>query len=472
MLTQIAACDGLFHTATGTAFADLVVDDHQETWPIRSKRFRGWLRRRYYETTGSALSGQAISSELDLLEARAQFDAPERSVYVRIAEHGGHIYLDLADERWRAVEISPDGWRVNRCPPVRFRRPAGMLPLPVPEPGGSIKALLPFLNLSSRNDFVLVVAWLLATLRPRGPYPLLAISGEQGSAKTVLSNMLKALIDPNVAPVRALPREERELMIAANNGYVLAFDNLSGLPTWLSDALCRLASGGSFAVRQLYTDDEEVLFQAARPLLVNGIEDVITRPDLADRGIFLMLAPIGERQRRSEAELWREFDLARPRILGVLLDAAVRGLQTLPGIRLTSLPRMADFALWATACETALWPAGTFARAYAANRRAGIESVIDADPVAACVREIMAERSSWMGSAADLLRAGADRSSDGISRYGIGWPKNPRALAGRLRRAQTFLRAAGIEVAFGREGRAGMSCHGRCAPGWMKRGDH
>src|SRR5262249_12904543 len=163
---------------------------------------------------------------------------------------------------------------------------------------------------------------------------------------------LKALIDPNVAPVRALPREERELMIAANNGYVLAFDNLSGLPGWLSDALCRLATGGSFAVRQLYTDDEEVLFHAARPLLVNGIEDVISRADLADRGIFLTLAPMGERQRRSEAELWREFEIARPRLLGALLDAAVHGLQTLPGIRLTTLPRMADFALWATACET------------------------------------------------------------------------------------------------------------------------
>jgi hypothetical protein len=128
-------------------------------------------------------------------------------------------------------------------------------------------------------------------------------------------------------------------MIAANNGHMLAFDNLSGLPAWLSDALCRLATGGSFAVRQLYTNDDEVLFQAARPLLVNGIEDVISRADLADRGIFLSLAPIGEQQRRSEIDLWREFEIARPRILGALLDAAVRGLQSLPDVRLASLPR-------------------------------------------------------------------------------------------------------------------------------------
>src|SRR6266540_6048044 len=172
MLNEMVLCEELFHTPSGVAFADFITEGHRETWPIRSKRFRTWLRRCYYHATGSAPS-----------------------------------------------------------------------------------AAKSFLNLSNQNDFVLVVAWLLAALRSSGPYPLLAISGEQGSTKTVLSKLLRALVDPHVAPVRALPREERELMIAANNGHLLAFDNLSGLPAWLSDALCRLASGGSFAVRQLYTDD-------------------------------------------------------------------------------------------------------------------------------------------------------------------------------------------------------------------------
>jgi hypothetical protein len=455
MLRDMTLCEEVFHTADGVAYADFIADGHRETWPIRSKCFRTWLRRCYYEATGAAASAAAIGSALDLLEARAQFDAPERLVSIRVAEHAGCIYLDLADEHWRAVEIGPDGWRVLDCPPVRFSRSPGMLPLPVPERGGSIEALRSFLNLPNQNDFVLVVAWLLAALRPGGPYPLLAISGEQGSAKTVLSKLLRALVDPNVAAVRALPREERELMIAANNGHVHAFDNLSGLPPWLSDALCRLAGGGSFALRRLYTDDEEVLFKAARPTLLNGIEDVIGRPDLADRAIFLTLGAIAEEQRRSETELWREFELARPGILGVLLDSAAQGLRAAGSVLLARLPRMADFALWATACETGLWPAGTFTRAYTANRRAAIEGMIETDPIAACVLELMSERSSWTGSAADLLRISVERSSDRIPRDGAGWPKNPRALAGHLRRAQTFLRALGIEIAFSREGRAG-----------------
>jgi hypothetical protein len=160
-----------------------------------------------------------------------------------------------------------------------------------------------------------------------------------------------------------------------------------------------------------------------------------------------MLAPIAERQRRPEHAFWREFELARPHILGALLDAAAHGLQMLPRVRLKRLPRMADFALWATACESAFRPAGTLEVAYSINRRDAIENIIDVDPVAALVREIMAERAQWTGSASDLLQVGTNRS---------GWPKSPRALAGRLRRAQTFLRTLGIEIVFGREGRLGM----------------
>jgi len=209
MLTNLAVSAELFHTADGVAFADLMIDGHRETWPVRSIRLRSWLRRKYYEAKGAAPGAGAISSALNLLEARAQFDAPRRAIYLRVAEHDGRIYLDLADDCWRAVEIGPDGWQVITCPPIRFRRAAGMLPLPMPVRGGSIEALTSFFNLPTRSDFVLVVAWLLAALRHGGPYPLLAVSGEQGSAKTVLSKILRALIDPNAAPVRTAPPSAR-----------------------------------------------------------------------------------------------------------------------------------------------------------------------------------------------------------------------------------------------------------------------
>jgi hypothetical protein len=338
VLLNVATSALLFHTSDGTAFADLIIDGHRETWPLRSQRFRSWLRQQYYERTWDAPSPAALSAALNSLEAQAQFDGPQHNVSLRLAEQGGFIYLDLADEFWRCVEIGADGWRIAENSPVRFRRSPGMLPLPLPVRGGSIDSLAPFLNLANENDFVLVVAWLLGALRSGRPYPVLTIAGEQGSAKTVLSKILRALIDPSVAPVRALPRDERELFIAAGNGHILAFDNLSGLPAWLSDTLCRLSSGGAFSTRRLFTDRDEILFTAARPVILNGIEDVITRADLTDRAILLTLAPIVERQRRLENALWQDFERARPRILGAFLDAATRGLHMLPRTRI-SAPR-------------------------------------------------------------------------------------------------------------------------------------
>jgi hypothetical protein len=452
-LIELAQSAALFHAPEGTGFADLDINGHQETWSIRAKGFRRWLARRFFEATQGAPSSEALQSALNVIEAKAHFDAPERTVHIRVGGLDGRLYLDLCDETWRAVEIDATGWRVIDNPPVRFRRAAGMQPLSIPAPGGSVESLRSFLNVQSDADFVLVVAWALAVLRNRGPYPVIVLSGEQGSAKSTFSAILRALLDPNTAPLRALPREDRDLFIAASNGHVLAFDNVSGLPAWISDTLCRLATGGGFAVRQLYTDQDEMLFDAVRPVILNGIEDIVTRPDLADRAVFLTLEPIPDERRRSEAELWAAFDAERPRILGVLLDAVVQGLKRLPETRLEKLPRMADFALWATACETALWPAGTFWSAYCGNRDEAVEGVIDADAIAAAVRVVMATRTEWTGTASDLLGALAEMAGERVAKSKT-WPDSPRALAGRLRRAATFLRKIGIEISFGREGRA------------------
>ncbi len=453
IMIDLAQSAELFHTPDSTGYADIDVNGHRETWQIRSRGFRRWLARAFFEETQGAPSSEALQSTLNVIEAKAHFDAPERVVNIRVGGLDGRLYLDLSDETWRAVEIDATGWRVIDNPPVRFRRAAGMKPLPLPTKGGSIDTLRSFLNLQSDDDFVLVVAWALAVLRNRGPYPVIVLSGEQGSAKSTFSSILRAVLDPNTAPLRALPREDRDLFIAATNGHVLAFDNVSSLPAWISDTLCRLATGGGFAVRQLYSDSDEVLFDAARPVILNGIEEIVTRPDLADRAVFLTLEPIPEESRRPEAELWEAFNAECPRILGVLLDAVAEGLKRLPDTRLEKLPRMADFALWVTACETALWPAGTFWSAYCDNRDEAVEGVIDADPVAAGIRTLMTTRTEWTGTASDLLGALGEMVGERAAKSKT-WPDSPRALSGRCRRAATFLRKIGIEICFGREGRA------------------
>ena len=436
----------------GAAYADLEIDGHRETWPIRSKRFRRWLIRRFFEATQSAPNSEALQSALGAIEAGAD-NMLERIVHVRVGELDGRLYLDLADKEWRVVEIDADGWRVIGSPPVRFRRSSNMKSLPLPVPGGSIAMLRSFLNVRSDGDFVLAVSFLLAALRFDKSYPVLMLAGPQGAAKSTFSKILRSLLDPYAAPLRPLPREERDLYVTAKSSQLLVFDNVSGLPGWLSDAICRLSTGGGFAVRQLYTDQEEVVFAATRPVIIGGIEDIVTRPDLADRALFLMLESISDESRRSEDELLAAFKAERPRILGVLLDAVAEGLKRLPETRLERLPRMADFALWATACETALWPAGAFEAAYGDNRDEAVETVLDADPVSDSLRKLMATQTEWNGTASELLKALDELAGDRDAKA-KSWPGNARALTNRLRRAATFLRKIGIEIVLSREGHA------------------
>lgn len=451
-LTDLAAHDlELFHTPEPKSYTTFTVNGHRETWPLRSKMFRRWLARRYYEKNGVIPHSQAVEDALSGMEGKALFQGHQQEVFTRVAEHNRHIYLDLVNENWEAVEIAKDGWRVVTDPPVKFRRAGGMLPLPRPEPGGSIKHLRPFLNVGSDQDWILVCAWLLAALCPRGPYPILVVHGEQGSAKSSLVKALRALIDPNSAPLRAEPRELRDVMIGAANGWCLAFDNLSRVRPWLSDAMCRLSTGGGFATRELYSDQEEVLFHAQRPVMMNGIEELATRADLLDRSIILYLPAISEQQRRTETDLWQAFASERPRILGALLDGLSGALQNIETVTLDTLPRMADFAIWVTAAERALqWPNGTFMQAYAGNREAAHDLALEASPIVPAIRTILAEQHTWQGTASELWLLLVERVDDAVRKQRE-WPGSGQVLSNELRRLAPNLKETGVQVTFSRE---------------------
>jgi hypothetical protein len=447
----------LFHDGD-TPYATLAQEPR--TWRLMDRAFAQQLRHWYYEETEKAPAAEALRSAIDTLAGRALFDGPALSVCVRVAGLDGAIYLDLGREDWSAVRITPDGWDVVTTYPVRFRHPRGMLPLPAPEGGGNLPALRQLLNLDD-TCWRLVLAWLLAAFRPTGPYPVLILTGEQGAAKSTTARLLRSLIDPNAAPLRSEPRDGRDVVIAAGNSWVCALDNLSYLPPWLSDCLCRLATGGGFATRELYTNSEEVIFDSQRPVILTSIEDVAERGDLLDRAVIVRLPPIPEERRRPESEFWATADAARPAILGALLDVVAAGLRKLPNIRLTRLPRMADFARWATACEPAQGlPAGAFMAAYAGNVAEANELALDGSPIWPVLRQLV-ERSSgaWEGTAADLLKelerlAGldGDKAERSKAKRPKRWPGAAHVLSGRLRRLAPNARRAGIAINFDRGG--------------------
>ncbi len=308
---------------------------------------------------------------INALAGWARFDGHEHPVFVRIADYEGAVYLDLGGKDLSAVRITANGWEVSGEVPVKFIRPNGLKELPAPVQGGSIEELRPFINVDDDDAFKLVVGCLVGYLSPRGPYPILILDGEQGSAKTTTTRLLRSLIDPHVGATRPLPGSVRDLVAAAHGSWLMPFDNLSNISGNMSDHLCRLATGGGFAARKLYTDREEIAEDVQRPIILNGIGLVAWRPDLADRSIKVTLPRIDPAQRRDERALDEEFERARPGILGALCDAVAAALGRLPETNLAELPRMADFARWVTAAEPALpWESGRFVGAYARNRQA------------------------------------------------------------------------------------------------------
>jgi hypothetical protein len=428
-------------------YATVETNGHRETYALKSKAFGLWLGRLPFSKDGSVTSRETLASAIRTLEAYALFDCPERTVFVRLAEHQGKIYLDLCDEERQVVEIGKTGWRVlssTECP-VSFRRPHGMLAIPAPERDGALAELRMFMNCPG-EIFHLIGGWLIGAVRPRGPYPVLVFHGEQGSAKTTASQLLRSLIDPNLAMARSQPKDPRDLMIAATNGHVCAFDNLSRLPEWFSDALCRLSTGGGFSTRALYSDNEEIIFEATRPVILNGIEELAVRGDLLDRSIIVELPRIEDHHRRPEAALKSAFESARPKLLGALFDAVSGALAAVEMTKIDRLPRMADFATWVTAAEPVLgWQPSTFLRIYDANRSAGNDLSLE-DPVADAVRNLTMP---WKGTAMKLLAA-LERVANESTRNSKTWPKLPVGLSNMLRRLAPNLRQDGIDVLFTR----------------------
>jgi len=454
-LTEIAKDNELWHTPDGEAYATVEVDGHWEHWPVRSKGFKRWLVRDFYLREGKPPGAQAVNDALLVIEGKAYHDGEEHSAHVRVAGHEDGIYIDLCNDAWAAVRVTTKGWEVIDKPPVRFRRAKAMLPLPTPSEGGSVGKLRRFLNVTDEH-WPLVASWLLAAMRPSGPYPVLAIYGEQGSAKSTAARVLRELVDPNSAPLRCEPRTARDLMIAANNGWVIALDNLSSLQPWLSDALCRLSTGGGFSTRTLYENDEETIFAATRPLILTGIEEVATRGDLMDRSLLVNLPTIREDRRRTEREFWAKFDDRKPKLLGAMLTAVSEAMANLPDVVLDSPPRLADFAVWATAGEVALGlETGEFMVSHAGNRTDANAIVLESSPVTRYLLNFakgLGDGDDWEDQASKLLSTLEEAASD-RDKHLKSWPTTPRALSSCLRRLAPNLRQAGVNIEFGKMGR-------------------
>lgn len=432
----------LFQDDSGVPYISLWRDGHLETWPLDSREFESVLGHLYYRQLGKPVSTNRLKDSINMLRGRARFEGEVRDVHLRVGSFGEKYYLDLCNDCWQVVEIGADGWRIVADPPIRFRRTSSTRPLPVPCSGQPLDALLHFVNIDPQ-DWPLVVVWLLECLRPETPFPLLEIGGLQGSAKSTTQSFLRRMIDPNKVDLRAAPRHLEDLEINAVNNWIVSLNNVSNLAGDKQDALCGMSTGGGFSRRTLYTNVEETVCEVKRPVVLNGIERLVTRQDLIDRTIHLELPEIFADRRLSETALNESFTSWHPWLLGALLDIFSAALRELPAVSLRNLPRMADYVILGEATSRALGWDLSFTGLYEARKLDAIREALDASPVAVALEKFMADKGAWDGTVGDLY----DILSE-ITNHRSGWPLSPKGLKGKLKRDKPALESLGIFLTF------------------------
>jgi hypothetical protein len=486
VLTDLGRRHVLFQSPDRTAFARV---DHA-IYQIDSAAYREVLAAEFFELTGRGANRNSIGDAIVTLAAMARARGETHRVFLRTAETDDGIVIDPCHADRRVIEIRATGWNWSMSTTAMLRRTPGMQALPIPrnddhddqiptlhiprgDDGDVRDVQIPTLHIPRSDDHddhdvqiptlhrrgfarlwdfisiqpehrVLVAAWILQALRPSGPFPILNLSGEQGSGKTTFTRVLRSLTDPSASPVRAPPKDTRDLLVGALNGWVLALDNLSYLSAQMSDALCRISTGGAISERALYSNTDEVLVEVQRPIVINGIEELANRPDLAQRCINIEL-PVRERN-LPEATFWLEFNNAKPDIFADILDALALAVRDHRTVRMGRLPRMADFAMWAAAGLPALgFTVEEFIAAYAMNQNRGIGRAIDSSPAGRAVVELVRTRGGFDGTAAELL-ANITPYADDRAMRSKNWPQTPNAMASVIRRLAPALRVAGVSV--------------------------
>jgi hypothetical protein len=430
------------HDAQREPYAAFESSGARQVYGVMSSGFSDYLSHAYYSRHDRAPTETSLKVALATLRGQAQFEGEVCEVHTRIAKTGAGYWLDLCNDAWQCVQITPTGWAVvaGDGAPL-FTRSASMRPLPVPVRGGTLDALWPLVNIPE-TDRLMVVAWMLECLRADTPHVVLELVGEQGSAKSSTQRMMRRLIDPNQADLRAAPKTVEDVWIAARNSHMVSMENLSHLHPQYQDALCVLATGGGYSARTLYTNAEETILELRKPIVLNGISVIVTAQDLLDRCLHIDLPTIQSRELAGDMEV--RFEAAQPKLLGALLDLFVKVLAMLPSVSIApeQRPRMADFAALGEAVFRVQGkPADAFLSRYKDMRKDGVLRTIDSSPVGAALTAYMVDvPNGFNGTLSELL--------DRLDRYrphGEAWPRSAKGLGDSLRRLAPALRLIGYE---------------------------
>ena len=438
-----------FKDPDSRAFAKIKKGEHrEELYPLKSSSFEDWLSAINFKVFEEVATSKLKSDATEFLEGETKLSGKTHEVGLRVMGNEEYIEIDLGDKGWNSIYITKDNWRIRKHKKY-FYRNKSMKFLPVPSRDQLDKDWAGnIFNFSGNSQSMLIMGWLIGCFMPEGPKPMLVIQGEQGSGKSFLASMLRSLVDPVKADKTSLPSSERDLYVQAQNNYVLSFDNQRTLHKRHSDWLCRMVTGGGYSTRRLYTNSEEEVFSASRPIILNGITQIADQPDLIDRSIFINIPVIDKNTRKPEKELLNSMNSLNPMILGKICSALSAILRNKKK-EYDHLPRMADFAKFVSRAEEELgWEEGSFVGAINANRREAHEEMYEYDPLLSLVLELGRKNKNlafiFSDTTAKLFEVLIGMIPGKFQKSAF--PESPAALAKRLNGLKPVLREMGIVI--------------------------
>jgi hypothetical protein len=411
---------------------------------ITSKITKMWLVRYAHINLKAIPSTDTINRVLQSLSAKAYFEGKKTYLDVRSVHNSDGLWYDLGE---RAVRITDKGWEVPYDVPIMFKRFPHQKKQVTPISGGSLQLLLKYVNVKDESDQLLFIVYLVAAFIPNFPHPLLILHGAQGAGKTTPMKLMKELIDPSELGGLSAPKNIEGFVQTISHHSFMFYDNLSKMPEWFSDALARAATGDSFSKRELYTDDDDVIYRFQKIIALNGINQVVYKSDLLDRSILINLERISPENRKESQVFWEEFELDRPLIIGAIFDTLAKALSIYPTVNLDKLPRMADFARWGYAiAEASEYGGESFIKAYSRNIAVQHDEAIEANPVAQAIMEFMRDCDTWEGTPAELYSLLVPITFRLQISQNRGWPKDAARLGRALTSIAPNLVAKGIEL--------------------------
>lgn len=420
-------------------------------------RYLNSLIRKKYAEAGQLLKTKELEDINETLKGAAQISGLQMPVWYRVAQIENGIEIDLGDDAHRRISVTPNLVQLlsSGSQSVFIRNQhMGCIAVPEEVSSGDLSKLDKYLNMADESK-ILILGWLTFSLaQPKveiSKFPILVLSGSQGTGKTVMSKLLLKFADPGSIGVRTFPSNQKDLAIACQSSHVLAYDNLRFLSPVMADALCIAATGGSITVRQLYTDADVMAIRLHGAVILNGLHPFINQSDLAQRCLTIELQPISKELRQTDAELQQQLQQDFPDIYFGLLDLIAKIFAVMSKVHVKEAERMAEFSRWLAAMEMVQGAKdGTYQKYYSEQIVNGqLDALLDNLFASELLAFSKRQSRPWVGSPTELYRALTEAGAHEFGRS-RDWPDNAISMSKRLMPLVASLNAQGVRLQFKR----------------------